>query len=233
MRKINREIEETDNLIVLKKLTKSFGERVVLDELDITIKKGEIITIMGKSGAGKTTILNILGFLDYETNGEYIFMGKRIKTEQERSYLRNKYMGFVFQSYNLIPKLTVYENIVLPVYYSISSSKEKKERIGKIPELLKRFNIEHISKSYVECISGGEKQRVCLARALVCEPELIISDEPTGNLDEENSDIVLNELKKINQEGKTVIIVTHDSFVEKIAEKKYYLSEGKLISNEK
>lgn len=216
-------------VIVLKNIEKSFGKRVVLNQLNLTIKKGELVTIMGQSGAGKSTLLNILGFLDYETSGDYIFQGKRVKRPYERNFLRNKYMGFVFQSYNLIPKLTVYENIALPVYYSRSNVKE---RLENIKELLKRFNIENIADSYVDYISGGEKQRVCMARALVCNPEIIIADEPTGNLDKENADVVLNEFKRINKEGKTVIIVTHDSAVEEIAEKKYRLSEGGLVGYE-
>lgn len=217
-----------NNIVELNNVVKKFGKRTILNGIDLSIHEGELITIMGKSGAGKSTLLNILGFLETMTSGVYKFDGRIVK-KGETEKIRNLNIGFVFQSYNLISKLTVYENIALPIYYSLASNKEKKEYIKKIPYLLKKYNIEEIKDSYVDYISGGEKQRVCLARALSCNARLIISDEPTGNLDQENATVVLNELKKMNEEGKTVIIVTHDETVQNIADRKLVLKEGKMI----
>lgn len=214
-------------MIELRGLTKSFGKRVVLDELDLRIDNGEMVSIMGHSGSGKTTMLNILGFLDTQTSGEYLFNGKVIKRNYHRNRIRNEYMGFVFQSYNLIPRLTVFENIALPIYYS-HNQKLRSERLKKIPELIKQFGLELIKSSYVDYISGGEKQRVCLARSLACGANLIISDEPTGNLDAVNTELILEQFKRLNNEGKTIIIVTHDKNVEAIAHTNYHLIDGKL-----
>ena len=224
-------MENNRNAIIeLRNIKKSFGDRQVLKGIDLKVDEGELITIMGRSGAGKSTLLNILGFFENATEGDYLFDGKPVKKYQ-MSMIRNKNIGFVFQTYNLIPKMTVYENIVLPIYYSLTSSKEKAGFIGNIPELLKRYNIEHIRDEYVDHISGGEKQRVCLARALSCDARLLISDEPTGNLDKGNTYVILDELKRLNKGGKTVIIVTHDEEVQDIATRKMLLKEGKLIEN--
>lgn len=214
-------------MIDLYNICKCFGERIVLENINLSVHEGDMISIMGKSGSGKTTLLNILGFLDTPSSGSYCFNGRPVLKNYNRNLIRNEYMGFVFQSYNLIPKLTVYENIALPIYYSTQSAKIK-ERTKNIPLLIERFHLSSIANNNVECISGGEKQRVCLARALVCDAKLIISDEPTGNLDEVNTHIVLNEFKRMNNEGKTVIIVTHDKIVESIATKKFLIESGKL-----
>ncbi len=216
-------------IIELEHISKKFEEREVLSDINLSVNEGELVTIMGESGAGKTTLLNILAFFETPTAGKYLFKGIEVEGSYQRNKIRNYNMGFVFQSYNLIPKLTVYENIILPIYYSMASKTQKENYIKRIPYLLERFNIKKIEKSYVDHISGGEKQRVCLARALANDARLIISDEPTGNLDEKNAGIVLEEFKKMNEEGKTVIIVTHDKNVEKIAKKQYCLREGKLF----
>lgn len=218
-------------MIELKNITKSFGSREVLKNINFSVKEGELVSIMGKSGSGKTTLLNILGFFEYPTSGDYLFEGKKIKRENEMSRIRNKYMGFVFQSYNLIPRLTVYENIILPVYYSVEK-KSAKERIRKADELIEKYGLKEIKNSYVENISGGEKQRACMARAMVCNAGLIISDEPTGNLDESNKYKVLDMFKEMNKNGKTIIIVTHDKEVENIASQKYFLEGGELTKYE-
>lgn len=225
-------MNDVNSIIRLKGIQKWFGNRCVLKDINLRIQPGELITIMGESGAGKSTLLNILGFFDDQTMGEYFFKDEPVKKAQQKSELRNLYMGFVFQSYNLIPKLTVYENIALPVYYSANRMRNGRNWLDRIPDLLKQFHIEHIAKSNVEHISGGEKQRVCLARALVCDAEVIISDEPTGNLDRDNADAVLNEFINMNRKGKTVIIVTHDKKVETIATKRYHLENGTLLKYE-
>lgn len=218
---------ETDYLIELRNVTKKFGSRVILDKINLQVQSGDLITIMGKSGAGKTTLLNILGFFETITEGEYLFNGKTVRKNQT-SVIRNRNIGFVFQSYNLISKMTVYENIVLPILYSFSGPKEKKQYLDRIPALLERYGIDTIKNEYVDHISGGEKQRVCLARALSCDAPLIISDEPTGNLDRQNTSVVLEELRKINQGGKTILIVTHDETVQDISSRRLLLQEGKL-----
>lgn len=218
-------------MIELRQISKSYGSRIVLNDVNFNAKKGDIISIMGKSGSGKTTMLNMLGFLDLPTSGEYYFEGKLVKSNYQRSLIRNEHMGFVFQSYNLIPKLTVKENVELPIFYSVKR-KYMKDREKKVMGLLQRFGLEDIANSMVEYISGGEKQRVCLARSLVCDADLIISDEPTGNLDVKNKEIILNEFKRMNEEGKTIIIVTHDKVVEEIANKKYLIVSGELKEND-
>lgn len=216
-------------MIELKNISKRFGEREVLKKIDLSINEGDLISIMGKSGSGKSTLLNILGFFEKPTAGEYYFNGQKIKVENKKSEIRNRHMGFVFQSYNLIPRLTVYENIVLPIYYSLDR-KNRRNRISNVNALITKYNLEHIKDSYVENISGGEKQRTCMARAISCDASIIISDEPTGNLDEDNKFNVLNMFKEMNREGKTIVIVTHDKDVEEIAHKRFYLEEGKLKS---
>jgi putative ABC transport system ATP-binding protein len=214
-----------NSIIELSHISKKFGDRIVLKDINLNIRYGELVTIMGKSGAGKSTLLNILGFFESSTSGEYRFDGKLVK-KREYNRIRNDHIGFVFQSYNLLPQMTVYENVVLPIYYSQVSASEKRKRISNVNSLLEKYNISHIKDAFVDYISGGEKQRVCLARALSCSPQLIISDEPTGNLDSGNTSIVLDELKAINKKGKTVIIVTHDTEVENIASRKLFLEDG-------
>ncbi len=214
-------------MIELKNITKKFGDREVLRDINLSVNEGDIISIMGKSGSGKTTLLNIIGFFEKPTSGEYLFQNRTIATQYKMSKIRNRYMGFVFQAYNLIPKLTVKENILLPIYYSLDK-KIIKERLKNIDNLLKRYELSHIADSYVENISGGEKQRTCMARAVVCDAKLIVSDEPTGNLDDKNKENVLQMFKEMNKKGKTIIIVTHDKDTSDIATIKYYLEEGRL-----
>lgn len=214
-------------VIELKHITKNFGEREVLKDVNLCINSGEMVSIMGKSGSGKSTLLNILGYFENQSGGIYLFNGEKLTSENQKSEIRNRYMGFVFQSYNLIPQLTVYENIILPIYYSVDK-KKRKARLKAAEELIEKYGLSDISNSMVENISGGEKQRVCMARANVCEASLIISDEPTGNLDDKNKQIVLDGFKEMNAAGKTIIIVTHDNEVESIATKKLFLAEGVL-----
>lgn len=217
-------------IISLDNVTKIFGTRTILNNINFSVDEGSIVTIMGESGAGKSTLLNILGLLDAPTYGKVAIYDMPITNQYDRDLFRNRYLGFVFQSYNLIPRLTVYENIVLPIYYSRLTN--KKEKINEVPNLIRRFNLETISNNFVDHISGGEKQRVCLARALSCDVPVLISDEPTGNLDQYNKQVVLEEFKKINNEGKTVIIVTHDTIVENIATERFIISNGRVQRHE-
>lgn len=221
-------METKRRLVTLKNVIKQYGSRRVLNNLELQVYEGDLITIMGRSGAGKSTLLNILGFFEEMTEGEFYFDGKKVK-KSETERLRNLNLGFVFQSYNLIPKMTVYENVILPIYYSLARENKKQEWIKRIPELLSRYKIGDIKNEYVDHISGGEKQRVCLARALSCDARLLICDEPTGNLDRENTRIILKEFQRLNDEGKTIVIVTHDEDVQSIAKRKMILQEGRLV----
>lgn len=213
-------------VISLENVTKRFGDRTILDSIHFSVDEGSIVTIMGESGAGKTTLLNILGLLDAPTSGVVKLYDSPVTGQYKRDLFRNRYLGFVFQSYNLIPRLTVYENIVLPIFYSQNS--DKTECIARIPELICRFKLDTIRNHYVDHISGGEKQRVCLARALSCDAPILICDEPTGNLDHCNKSVVLSELERMNREGKTIIIVTHDTVVEEIASERFIIHNGKV-----
>ena len=220
--------EPNSIVMSLRGINKSFSTKKVLIDLDLEIKRNTIITIMGESGAGKSTLLNILGFLDTPDSGTISFMGKEVRKRYEFAKIRNRYLGFVFQAYNLIPSLTVRENITLPIEYSIICEKQKKELRDNIDSLLTRFGLNDIAGKDVELISGGEKQRACLVRALASGAEIIISDEPTGNLDKANRDIVLDAFRDLNKEGKTIVIVTHDEAVTSVATDKYVLKEGRL-----
>ena len=213
-------------IISLENVTKTFGNRTILNNINFSVDECSIVTIMGESGAGKSTLLNILGLLDTPTSGKVTIYDMPVTNRYKRDLFRNRYLGFVFQSYNLIPRLTVYENIVLPIFYS--QLPNKKEQINKVPNLIRRFNLESIRNSFVDHISGGEKHRVCLARALSCDVPILISDEPTGNLDHYNKQVVLEEFQKMNREGKTIIIVTHDTVVEDIATERFIISNGKV-----
>ena len=213
-------------IIELLNVSKLFGTRAVLNNLNFQINEGDLISIMGKSGSGKSTLLNILGFLDSPSKGEYYFENKLIAKQLQKEKIRNTRFSFVFQTYNLISDLTVYENIRLSTYYSLNFKNSKSNDI--VRSLLAKYNLEHISDNMVQFISGGEKQRVSLARAVASEADVIFLDEPTGNLDSINTNIVLDELIKMNNEKKTLVIVTHDYDITSFCKQKYELKEGKL-----
>lgn len=214
------------SIIELLNVSKIYDTRVVLNNLNLQINKGDLISIMGKSGSGKSTLLNILGFLDSPSSGEYYHENKLIIKQTQKEKIRNTQYSFVFQAYNLIPDLTVYENIRLSTYYSLKFKNSKSNDL--VRSLLAKYNLEHICDSLVQFISGGEKQRVCLARAVASEAEVIFLDEPTGNLDCINTNIVLDQLIKMNNEEKTIVIVTHDYDITSFCKIKYELKEGKL-----
>lgn len=220
----NRSIIKMKNII--KYYTK---ERTILNQLNLTVPLGDYISIVGESGSGKTTLLNIIGLLDTVNSGDYFLDGTNILklNSAQRSKLRNKMLGFVFQSYNLIARTTVYDNIILPFLYSdVRLNPERKEYVDF---LLEQFKMKDLRDSYVDDLSGGEKQRVSFVRALVLGANIIIADEPTGNLDPINTDIILDVFDQLSKESKTIIVVTHDSKVAKRAKTKYQLVDGKLI----
>lgn len=216
-----------DSLVEIKKLKKSYGQKNILNNVDFSIKKGEIVTITGKSGCGKSTFLNIVGLLDKADSGEYLFEGKNVtKGIGRREKIRGEKIGFIFQSYCLLDNLSVLDNILMPFCYN--STKIDDELKKNIEEYLEKFNLQEISKRKAKYLSGGEKQRVSLVRALAKNPSLIVADEPTGNLDPDNSRIIFDELKKISRMGKAVIVVTHNEEVFKNVDKKYCLHNGEL-----
>ena len=193
-------------------LTKIFRtesvQTIALNEISIDISEGEFVAIMGPSGCGKSTLLNILGLLDNPTSGELWFIGKEVSrySENDRTDMRNGNIGFVFQSFNLIDELTVFENVELPLLYAGVPVRERVDRVNKA---LERMQISHCTEHYPQQLSGGQQQRVAIARAIVTNPKIILADEPTGNLDSTNGNEVMLLLKELNKDGATVVMVTH------------------------
>lgn len=216
-----------DNLVDIKNLKKGYGNKVILNNVDFSIKNGEMVTITGKSGCGKSTFLNMVGLLDKPDSGEYLFAGKSVtKGIGRMERIRGEEIGFIFQSYCLLDNLSVMDNILMPFCYNdtrINTTLKK-----KIDEYLEKFDLKELSKHKAKYLSGGEKQRVSVVRALAKEPSLIVADEPTGNLDLENSKIIFDELKKISRMGKAVIVVTHNEEIFRNVDKKYCLRNGEL-----
>lgn len=214
-------------MIKLEGLCKTYGENNVLKNIDLEINKGEFLMITGTSGCGKTSLMNILGLMDTKTSGKYYFNGEDIDTidEVQKSKIRNTLFGFVFQSFNLINDFTVIENIEMPMgIYGINKS-ERKERVDS---LLKKFDISDKGQSLTSQLSGGQKQRVAIARAISNNPSVIFADEPTGNLDENNTQTVLNIFRKLNQDGITIVMITHDRELLKYADRVVELDYGKI-----
>lgn len=193
-------------------LTKIFRtesvQTIALNEISIDILEGEFVAIMGPSGCGKSTLLNILGLLDNPTSGELWFIGKEVSrySENDRTDMRNGNIGFVFQSFNLIDELTVFENVELPLLYAGVPVRERVDRVNKA---LERMQISHRTEHYPQQLSGGQQQRVAIARAIVTNPKIILADEPRGNLDSTNGNEVMLLLKELNKDGATVVMVTH------------------------
>lgn len=204
----------------------------VLKSINLDIKKGEFIMIMGKSGSGKTTLLNILGFLDRFDEGKYIFNNEDVTNlnENQRSVFRNKNIGFVFQQFNLVETLNIYQNVELPLVYDGKLNKKDRENI--IKEKLELVGLLDKQNQKPLQLSGGQQQRIAIARALVNNPELIFADEPTGALDSETAEAIMEMLKLLNEQGKTIIMVTHDPDLVKYATKVVRLKDG-VFNNEK
>ena len=218
-------------MIKLKKISKVFKmgelETVALRDIDLQISKGEFIVIKGPSGSGKSTLLHLLGMIDNPTTGQFLIEDQNItiKSERERSQIRKKKIGLVFQNYNLIDELTVYENIEMPLLYHRDFKFERKDRVES---MLNKLNLKEKSASKPLELSGGQQQRVAVARATVADQEIILADEPTGNLDSANSEDVIGLLKRMNKEGKTVIVVTHSDEFDNLASKRILLRDGRI-----
>ena len=217
-------------MIEIKNLNKSYNNQIVLNNLSMKIDKGDFISIVGPSGAGKTTLLNILGTIDeYDKNPKTSILFNNIDItnldDDKLSSFRNKEIGFIFQFHQLLPELTAQENILLPSMIGKRSEKESLDNLMKLSSILE---INHILNKKPEFISGGEKQRVAVARALINSPSILLADEPTGNLDSKNAEKIQKLFKKINKElNVTIVLVTHNKAFSKIADKCLVLSDGK------
>lgn len=204
-------------------------ETTALNGIDLQIDSGEFVAIMGPSGCGKSTLLNILGLLDNPSSGQYQFYENEVSgmSERQRANLRKGNIGFVFQSFNLIDELTVFENVELPLLYLKVSASERKK---KVESALERMNIMHRRNHFPQQLSGGQQQRVAIARAVIAQPKVILADEPTGNLDSANGLEVMNLLSQLNQEGATIIMVTHSPHDAGFAHRIINLFDGKVVT---
>ena len=203
-------------------------ETTALNGVSFEINDGEFVAIMGPSGCGKSTLLNILGLLDNPSGGSYKLLDSEVGQlkEKERTKFRKGNIGFVFQSFNLIDELNVYENVELPLRYLNISASERKQ---KVTEILKRMGISHRAKHFPQQLSGGQQQRVAIARAVVSNPKLILADEPTGNLDSKNGKEVMELLSELNQEGTTIVMVTHSQKDAAVAQRVINLFDGQIV----
>ncbi|NCE71399.1 ABC transporter ATP-binding protein [Odoribacter sp. Z80] len=223
-------------MIKIENLSKTFRteevETTALNQVSLHVKEGEFVAIMGPSGCGKSTLLNIIGLLDNPSEGNYYFNGQEVGhlKEKQRTQVRKGNIGFIFQSFNLIDELNVYENVELPLVYLKKKSSEKKKLIT---DILNRMNISHRAKHFPQQLSGGQQQRVAIARAIVAAPKLILADEPTGNLDSKNGSEVMNLLTELNQEGTTIIMVTHSQHDASYAHRVINLFDGQILTETK
>jgi putative ABC transport system ATP-binding protein len=220
-------------MIKTNDLTKVFRteevETTALNKVTLHVKEGEYVAVMGPSGCGKSTLLNILGLLDNPSSGSYIFNGTEVANlkERDRTIFRKGNIGFVFQSFNLIDELNVYENVELPLIYLKMKTSERKKRVE---DVLERMKIGHRAKHFPQQLSGGQQQRVAIARAVVANPKLILADEPTGNLDSKNGIEVINLLTELNKEGTTIIMVTHSDRDASYAHRIVNLFDGQVVT---
>lgn len=221
-------------LIQLNNITKEYDNSgtvtKVLRGVSLDVEEGEFLAIMGPSGSGKSTLMHIIGFLDRASAGTYLFEGKDIKdfNDDELAYIRNERIGFVFQSFNLLARTSVLDNVILPLTYS-----KKKNHIDLATKALESVGLANRLNFLSNQISGGQKQRVAIARALVCDPKVLFADEPTGNLDSKSGATVMNILGRLNNEGRTIILVTHDRTVAEHANRIITIKDGSIVSDEK
>ena len=223
-------------LIRTENLKKTYENDGVLTHavcgVDLVINEGEFLSIMGPSGSGKSTLMQMLGCLDRPTSGKYFFEGKEISTylDDDLAYIRNKKIGFVFQAFNLLPRLSVLENVELPLVYEGIPLKKRRERAESLIELV---GLKDRMNYPASRLSGGQKQRVATARALINNPKIIFADEPTGNLDSKSGGVILEFLQKLNDEGNTIVVVTHESYVAEASARILHIIDGKIDRDEK
>ena len=203
-------------------------ETTALNAVNFAVKQGEFVSIMGPSGCGKSTLLNILGLIDSPSGGDYFFLEENVAnySERQRSQLRKHNIGFIFQSFNLIDELTVFENVELPLIYTKVGAKERKE---KVEAVLEKMNIMHRRNHFPQQLSGGQQQRVAVCRAIVNNPKLILADEPTGNLDTANGNDVMKTLVQLNEEGTTILMVTHSQYCAEFGNRIVRLLDGEVV----
>ena len=225
----------TNNLVELRDVYKIYGEGLesevrALDGVSLSIRKGEFVAVVGQSGSGKSTMMNVLGCLDIPTRGTYLLDGTDVRelTDKELSHIRNKQIGFIFQGYNLIPALTAYENVELPLIYQGVSIFQREERVM---EALKKVGMDSRWKHKPAEMSGGQQQRVAIARAIATHPPIIMADEPTGALDSKTGRHVLEILHTLNQEGSTIILITHDNGIAATAHRVVRISDGRIVAD--
>lgn len=218
-------------MIELQQLCRDFqvGDQSVhaLDHLDLVIDQGEYLSVMGPSGSGKSTLLNMLGLLDRPTSGEYLFNGHATSTltEEQSATLRREHIGFVFQSYHLVPRLTARENIELPMVLAGVPGKKRKQAVD---EILTRLDLTDRAEHVPNQLSGGQRQRVAIGRAILMRPQLLLADEPTGNLDSKSGQEVIRLLEELNGEGITLLVVTHDEAMGSRASRRLHMVDGKI-----
>lgn len=227
----------SEPVIRTESLTRSYSMGVslitALREADLTIHAGEFIALMGASGSGKSTLLNLIGLLDRATSGEYWLEGRPVSSlhRDELSDLRGRRIGFIFQNFNLLPRLSAWENVALPLAYR-KGQFQVQDQLTRAREALSRVQLEHRVEHNPMELSGGERQRVAIARALVTQPAVILADEPTGNLDSKTGVEIMQLLKELNDEGRTIIVVTHDSNVARYANRICHMRDGILTESE-
>lgn len=220
-------------MITIKNLSKIFRteeiETKALSEVSLTINQGDFVSIMGASGSGKSTLLNIIGLLDSASGGSYLLLDQEMigLKEKEKSKVRKENIGFIFQNFNLIDELSVYDNIELPLIYNKVPSSERKQKVEAIAE---KLNISHRLKHYPQQLSGGQQQRVAVARALINDPKIILADEPTGNLDSKNGNEVMELLTDLHANGATILMVTHSDYDASFSQKTILMKDGIVLS---
>jgi putative ABC transport system ATP-binding protein len=239
MRGMGRSIRQEDNtymeLIAMKQITKNYemGEAMVhaLSGIDLKVQDGEFLAIVGPSGSGKSTLMNLIGCLDRPTSGEYLLDGDKVDdlSDDELAHIRNKSIGFVFQTFNLLPRTNCLHNVELPLLYSNVS---RKDRENKALDILKRVGLGDRVYHNPNELSGGERQRVAIARALVNDPTIVLADEPTGNLDSKTGSGIMAIFSELNSEGKTIVLVTHEKYIAEYSRRVIYLRDGEIVSEE-
>ena len=225
-----------NTLIIISNVTKTYGEAPnethALDDVTLAVGSGEFVAIIGPSGSGKSTLMNHVGCLDKPTKGRYFFEGKSVfeLSENALAKIRNEKIGFVFQSFNLLPRTTAIKNVELPLFYGTVSAKERTE---KAQAMLEKVGLSDKLESTPAKLSGGQQQRVAIARALVNNPAIILADEPTGNLDSRSSAEIMAILARLNKEGKTIIMITHEKEIASYAKRIIEMRDGRIISDQK
>lgn len=224
----------SEQLIELKGITRTFsnhaGQVTVLENINFAMCRGEFVAIEGRSGSGKSTLLSIIGLLDKPSSGTYMLCGESVNSLSvfQQSLLRNRHIGWIFQNFNLIGDMTVAENVILPLRYH--DQVDKSEYVERAKEVLEKVELADKWENYPDQLSGGQQQRVAIARALVTKPDLLLADEPTGNLDSESADIVFRLLSQLHNQGASIVLITHDPELASRCQHQYYLQDGRFVT---